>query len=312
MEPNHKRSGYVFNIQQFSVHDGPGIRTIVFLKGCPLRCRWCSNPESQESKPELAYNQNKCIGIAACGRCLKACPHNALRQGEDDKPVALRDVCKRCSSCAGACPTTALHTFGQLMSIDDILEVVERDNVFFSRSGGGLTISGGEPLMQPDFTVELLQAAKRRRINTTMETSGYAKWQTLEQACHYLNTLIYDIKCLDSSRHREQTQQANNIILENFVRLTAAFPNLPILVRTPIIPGFNDSEEDITAIINFVKGRPNVGYELLPYHRLGQPKYEYLGKEYPLGNLTLREEQFARLNTVKSALDNPCLSKVTY
>ncbi|TWH45598.1 glycyl-radical enzyme activating protein [Sporomusa sp. KB1] len=312
MEPNHKRSGYVFNIQQFSVHDGPGIRTIVFLKGCPLRCRWCSNPESQASKPELAYNQNKCIGIAACGRCLNACPHNALRQGEADKPVVLRDVCKQCFSCAGACPTTALHTFGQLMSIDDILEVVEQDNVFFSRSGGGLTLSGGEPLMQPDFAVELLQAAKRRRINTTMETSGYADWQTLEKACHYLNTLIYDIKCLDSGRHCEQTRLANDIILENFVRLTAAFPNLPILVRTPVIPGFNDSEEDITAIINFIKGRPNVGYELLPYHRLGQQKYEYLGKEYPLGNLTLREEQFERLNTVKSALDNPCLSKVTY
>ncbi len=304
MEPSNKQTGYVFNIQQFSVHDGPGIRTIVFLKGCPLRCRWCSNPESQESKPELAYNPNKCIGIAACGRCLKACPHNALLPGEGDKPVVARTACQKCFSCVQVCPATALHIFGQVMTVDDILAVVERDNIFFSRSGGGLTVSGGEPLLQADFVLELLAQARRRRLNTTIETSGYAAWPILEQACRYLNTLIYDIKSLDANKHQEQTKQSNAVILENFIKVTAAFPNLPILVRTPVIPGFNDSEEDIKAIMNFISGKPNVRYELLPYHRLGQPKYEYVGKEYLLDTVTLPKEQFERLNTVKNAFVN--------
>lgn len=304
MEPSNKQTGYVFNIQQFSVHDGPGIRTIVFLKGCPLRCRWCSNPESQESKPELAYNPNKCIGIAACGRCLKTCPHNALLPGEGDKPVVARAACQKCFSCVQVCPATALHIFGQVMTVDDILAVVERDNIFFSRSGGGLTVSGGEPLLQADFVLELLAQARRRRLNTTIETSGYAAWPILEQACRYLNTLIYDIKSLDANKHQEQTKQSNAVILENFIKVTAAFPNLPILVRTPVIPGFNDSEEDIKAIMNFISGKPNVRYELLPYHRLGQPKYEYVGKEYLLDTVTLPKEQFERLNTVKNAFVN--------
>jgi pyruvate formate lyase activating enzyme len=296
MGTSNNRTGYVFNIQQFSVHDGPGIRTIVFFKGCPLRCRWCSNPESQESKPELAYNPNKCIGITACGRCLKACPHSALQLGGDDKPVVDRDACQTCFLCVQVCPSTALHTFGQIMTVDDILEVVERDNIFFSRSGGGLTLSGGEPLQQADFVIALLAEAKHRRINTTIETSGYAAWPVLEKTCQYLNTLIYDIKCLDSSKHQEHTKQTNEIILENFNKVTAAFPNLPILVRTPVIPGFNDSEEDIKAIINFIKDKPNVRYELLPYHRLGQPKYEYIGKEYVLDNATLPKEKLEKLN----------------
>ncbi|HWR06480.1 (2S)-3-sulfopropanediol dehydratase activating enzyme [Sporomusa sp.] len=308
MEPQDKRSGYVFNIQQFSVHDGPGIRTTVFLKGCPLRCNWCSNPESQERNPELAYNLSKCIGIAACGRCLQVCPNNALQAGADSKPVVVRAACRKCFRCAGVCPSTALSVFGQRMSVEAILAVVEQDQAFFSRSEGGLTISGGEPLMQPDFTIALLQEAKRRRINTAMETSGYAEWPALEQASKYLNTLIYDIKCLGSDRHREQTQLANDIILENFVKVTEAFPSLSILVRTPVIPGFNDSEEDIAAITNFIKQRPNISYELLPYHRLGQQKYEYLGRNYPLGNISLTKEQLERLNTVKTVYDNPLKS----
>ncbi|BBB91136.1 MAG TPA: glycyl-radical enzyme activating protein [Methylomusa anaerophila] len=300
MEANHQHAGYVFNIQQFSVHDGPGIRTMVFLKGCPLRCRWCSNPESQDTRPELAYNPNKCIGLAACGSCLKACPHKAIRPADNDKPAVDREVCRRCFNCTTACPTTALHTFGQLMTVDDILAVVESDNVFYSRSGGGLTVSGGEPLLQGDFTLALLKEAKRRRLNTAMETSGYAHWQTLAEACRYLNTLIYDIKCLDAGRHRTHTRLPNQLILENFNKVTAAFPDLPVLVRTPVIPGFNDTEADIAAISDFLKGRAGVSYELLPYHRLGQQKYEFLGIEYPLGGTSLNEATLARLQAVKN------------
>lgn len=300
MEANQTRTGYVFNIQQFSVHDGPGIRTMVFLKGCPLRCRWCSNPESQDPGPELAYNPNKCIGLAACGSCLKICPHQAIKAADNGKPAVIREACRRCFSCAAACPTTALHTFGQLMTVDDILAVVERDNVFFSRSGGGLTVSGGEPLLQGDFTLALLQEAKRRRLNTAMETSGYAPWRILEAACRSLNTLIYDIKGMDAGQHRTHTGLPNELILENFTKVTAAFPDLPVLVRTPVIPGFNDTEADIAAICDFIKDRPNVSYELLPYHRLGQQKYEFLGIDYPLAGAVLHETALARLEAVKT------------
>lgn len=302
MAANHSPTGYVFNIQQFSVHDGPGIRTMVFLKGCPLRCRWCSNPESQEPGPELAYNPNKCIGLAACGNCLTACPHQAIQAADNGKPAVAREACRRCFSCTAACPTTALHTFGQLMTVADILAVVERDNVFYSRSGGGLTVSGGEPLLQGDFTLALLKEAKRRRLNTAMETSGYAPWPSLAAACRYLSTLIYDIKCLDPDKHRAHTGLPNALILENFTQVTAAFPDLPVLVRTPVIPGFNDTEADIAAISNFLKDRANVSYELLPYHRLGQQKYEFLGIEYPMGIAGLNQEQFAQLNKIKAAV----------
>ncbi|QDR79207.1 (2S)-3-sulfopropanediol dehydratase activating enzyme [Sporomusa termitida] len=309
MQPQDKRAGYVFNIQQFSVHDGPGIRTTVFLKGCPLRCRWCSNPESQQRQPELAHNRSKCIGLAACGRCLRACPRNALPAAKNGKPVVVREACQQCFRCAAVCPTTALHIFGERMSVEAVLEAVEQDDAFFSRSGGGLTISGGEPLMQPDFTVALLQEAKRRRINTALETSGYAEWTALAQASKYLNTLIYDIKCLDPDKHREQTGLANAVILENFSKVTEAFPSLPILVRTPVIPGFNDTEAAIAAITNFIKHRrSDIGYELLPYHRLGRQKYEYLGRSYPLGNISFTTEQLAWLDRVKNVYDNPLIS----
>lgn len=282
-----KIQGYIFNIQHYSVHDGPGIRTMVFLKGCPLACKWCSNPESQKSHPELAYNSKKCIGRQECGRCVQACPHGAIAELENDKIQIVREKCQQCFRCVEACPSQALHVFGMLKSVGEIIKIVEDDGAFYSRSGGGMTISGGEPFMQADFTIALLKEAKRRRINTAIETSGYTDWSILERACAYLDTILFDIKSMDDHKHLEFTQVSNQIILNNFKKLCDHFPQMNIIVRTPVIPGFNDSNEEIRAIANYVQDKPNVHYEILPYHRLGQPKYEYLGREYSLDGVKL-------------------------
>ncbi|MGI6228004.1 MAG: (2S)-3-sulfopropanediol dehydratase activating enzyme [Peptococcales bacterium] len=288
---DRSKFGHVFNIQLFSVHDGPGIRTLVFLKGCPLRCKWCSNPESQKFQPELGYNNNKCIGTSKCIRCIEICTAGAITNGADNKITIDRNICTNCMLCVEACPSKALNAYGNLMSIEQVLKEVEKDSVFYARSGGGISLSGGEPLSQPEFAINLLKEAKRRRLNTAIETCGYVDWDNLNEACQYLNLLIFDIKCMDSEKHQSFTGVPNELILNNFERICNEHPNLPKLVRTPIIPGFNDSEDDIKAIIEFIKDRPNVTYEPLPYHRLGTPKYEYIGKEYPMGEIKLDEEK---------------------
>lgn len=296
-----KKSGYVFNIQHYSVHDGPGIRTIVFLKGCPLRCQWCSNPESQQYYPELAYNRNKCIGTAECFRCKGVCEAGAITAA-DGKISINREVCTRCFRCVEACPSNALHVFGKVMSVGEVLDVVEADSMFYARSGGGLTLSGGEPLTQIDFVLAILQEAKRRRIDATIETCGFVEWENLRRAGEYLKTILYDIKSVDPVKHEQFTGVSNELILQNFLNLREAFPNLQIVVRTPLVPGFNDSEAEIGAILDFIKGLPNVEYELLPYHRMGQQKYEFLDREYSLTDVKLAEEtaqalkEFAQAN----------------
>lgn len=295
MSINKSKSGYVFNIQQFSVHDGPGIRTIVFLKGCPLHCPWCSNPESQSTAPELAWSSSKCMG---CHLCMATCPQKVITQGNNGEIKINRDLCQKCFKCTEACPTTALRVFGKKMSIEEVLREVESDSAFYRRSEGGMTLSGGEPLLQADFAINLLKEAKCHGIKTAIETCGCVEWSAMEQACHLLNTVIYDIKCIDATKHKRHTGVTNEQILGNFEKMCRQFPHLPILARTPIIPGFNDSEDDVLAIIDFIKQFPNVTYELLPYHRLGQPKYISLGREYPLGDVKLSDETFNHLKLV--------------
>ena len=296
-----KKYGYVFNIQNYSVHDGPGIRTIVFLKGCPLSCQWCSNPESQQVPPELACNKNNCIGTDECTRCLDVCNDGAIIVDENKRITIDRQKCTECLLCAEACPAKALNIFGNLMSVNDVLAVVEQDSMFYSRSGGGVTLSGGEPTMQIDFAVEVLKEARRRRINTAIETCGHTEWHNLEKVCQHLDSILFDIKCINEEKHIKFTNVSNELILSNFTKMCKQFPNLTILVRTPVIPGFNDSEEDILAILDFIKGRKNVSYELLPYHRLGQPKYEYLGRDYLLSDVKPNENKFSLLNEIVKA-----------
>ncbi len=291
----NKKNGIVFNIQRYSVHDGPGIRSIVFLKGCPLKCQWCANPESQHRQPELAYNDYKCIGTSECKYCLTICPAEAI-QKNGDKIQIDRQLCTNCGLCADSCPSKALNMYGKSMSVNEVLHTVEQDSIFYSRSGGGMTLSGGEPLLQADFATELLKEAKRRRINTTIETCGYADWEKVEQVCQYVDNILFDLKSMDSGKHKEFTGVPNEKILDNFQRLCHHFPNTPMTVRTPVIPGFNDTEQDIFAILNFIKGISQVRYELLGYHRLGEPKYNYLGKDYLLGGVKpMAEDRLAVL-----------------
>lgn len=284
--------GLVFNIQKFSLHDGSGIRTLVFLKGCPLACTWCSNPEGQSYSLELAYNENKCIGTDECTMCAEACRQGAVRESDDGKIEIDRALCDNCGECVEACPSKALELFGKYMSVDEVISVVEEDSGFYARSGGGLTLSGGEALSQIGFVVRLLKTAQSRGINTALETSGLCSWGDLENACRHVNHVFYDIKSMDPAKHKTATGIDNKLILENFRRLCGNFPELSVTVRTPVVPGFNDSPDDIKAITDFVHSMPgSCDYELLAYHRFGGPKYQQLGKEYTLQDLELPTEE---------------------
>lgn len=279
---DRKNYGYVFNIQKYSLHDGPGIRTVVFLKGCQLRCRWCSNPESQLLQPEISYSKEKCIH---CLECIDKCDKKAIniikqKDIDNNKIMIDRNKCNNCGECVKICPSKALTIYGELTSYKEVVDIVEKDIDFYSKSQGGLTISGGEPLSQPEFTKSILKEAKARRIHTAIETCGYGKWSDLKEVAMLLDYIIFDIKSMNNEKHKEYTGASNKLILDNFSSLCKEFPNLKKLVRTPVIPGFNDSIKDIQEIREFIKEKPNIKYELLPYHRLGKVKYENLGREY--------------------------------
>lgn len=291
--------GEVFNIQKYSVHDGPGIRTIVFLKGCPLRCQWCSNPESQKREPQLAYNVGRCLTTAKCKHCLTACPNDALAVQEDGTIAIKRDLCGDCKLlCADACPSQGLIVYGHERTVDDVLNSVAQDMAFYTRSAGGMTLSGGEPLMQGAFPIALLREARRRRIKTAIETCGCVPWETLETAAEFINYFLFDIKHVDSAKHKQFTGAPNELILSNFAKLSALVPDKEILCRTPIIPDFNDTVEEVRAICEFIKDMPNVKYELLPYHRLGTQKYTFLDRIPPMGDVQLDPKKMPPLQAV--------------
>lgn len=280
---NHKDEniGLVFNVQKFSLHDGRGIRTLIFLKGCPLRCGWCSNPEGQSYSPEFAYNPEKCIGISECGRCIQVCKEGAVKENNDGKILINRKLCNNCGECADDCPSKAMVLFGEYMHVDEVIKVADEDSGFYVRSGGGLTIGGGEPLSQATFAARLFQTAQSRGLDTALETSGYCNWEDLEKVCDSVNQVFFDIKTMDPDKHKGYTGVSNELILENFQKLCMTFPEISIVVRTPIIRGFNDSIEDIKVIVDFLNeiARPT-NYELLSYHGFGESKYHPLGRKY--------------------------------
>lgn len=302
-QDDKKVSGTIFNIQKYSVHDGPGIRTVVFLKGCPLSCIWCSNPESQAFSPELAYNQGKCIGVESCGHCLTACPHEAVQSGADKKIAVDRAKCRGCVEiCTSSCPPKALIPYGYSSTVSEALNRVEQDMQFYSRSGGGMTLSGGEPLAQKSFALALLREAKKRRIKTCMETCGATDTETMLEAAGLLNSMMFDLKHIDDDAHAGATGLGNQRIIQNLSAVLKNFPNLPIVVRTPVVPGFNDTEECISGLAELVKKNAGhntkVSYELLAYHRLGTQKYQFLGKEYPLADARLDDNTFDKLRKI--------------
>lgn len=293
--------GLVFNIQKFSLHDGPGIRTIVFLKGCPLACIWCSNPEGQAVSAELTLSCDRCIGSEDCDRCITVCLERAIGRDEDGELRIDRSSCDSCGDCAYVCPSKALDVSGDWVRVDEVIRIVEEDDAFYARSGGGLTVSGGEPLAQGAFVRALLTAARSRGIDTAVETSGLCNWKTLRDVAQLTDRIFFDIKCIDPRRHEQATGVSNRKILENFRRLRAEFPQGDVVVRTPVIPCFNDSETDIRDIAEFVDDAGGAAaYELLPYHGFGEPKYAKLGKHYRLAHLEPPSEE--RMKALRRAV----------
>ncbi len=266
-------SGVVFDIQRYSIHDGPGIRTTVFFKGCPLRCAWCQNPESQHKEPEILLNKNNCTG---CGRCVEVCQVGANRLSNSCAEVD-REKCLRCGRCAEMCPNEARRLSGEMMSVSEVVKEVSRDRKFYETSGGGVTLSGGEAMFQPEFALAVLRECKVLGLHTALETCGYASWPVMERILEYVDLVVYDVKHVDAAKHQKGTGLKNDIIIENARRIAQC---KPMRVRVPLIPGFNDSEHDVREIAAFVGSLPNpVEMELLPYNPLGEGKYERLGKE---------------------------------
>lgn len=269
--------GHVFNIQRFSTHDGPGIRTTVFLKGCPLRCFWCQNPESQSIHPVLMFRQDKC---KLCGRCIEACPNRAISIIAN-KLIVDRKICKACGSCAkpGICLEGTRKIEGKAMTINEVMEKVVSDYNVYQNSGGGITVSGGDCEAQPEFTVALLKAAHENSINTCVEISGAFPWEIVKTITDHADYILYDLKCINDKRHKEGTGVSNKHILENAKNLVRE--DKRIHFRTPLIPGFNDSPEDIEATARFIRNElglnPADHLELLAYNNLGEDKYLRLG-----------------------------------
>jgi pyruvate formate lyase activating enzyme len=274
MSHTENTRGFVFNIQHYSLHDGPGIRTTVFLKGCPLRCTWCQNPESQLKKPQLFFSAEKCTG---CGACVAACPEKAVRI-DDGRSRTDQRRCKGRGECVTACPNEARSVMGREMDAGEVFKDVNADAVFYQRSGGGVTISGGEPLFQPDFTLAILERCREAGLSTALDTCGQAAWKAFREVLPHVDIVLYDFKHPDPEAHRALTGVSNGFILENAVKIIKEFPDIVFIARVPVVPGCNDDRESIIRTAGFIKGlgKP-VKVHLLPYHRLGEAKYERLG-----------------------------------
>lgn len=269
--------GIIFDLKRGSFHDGPGIRTVVFLKGCPLRCIWCHNPESLRREPELLYDGEKCLN---CGQCVEIC-ENQAHSLEDGRHNYFRNRCIVCGNCVGLCPAGALQVAGYEITDDEVVKLALQDILFYKNSGGGLTLSGGDPLMQKEFTISLLRKAKENGLHTCMDTCGYAPTDTLKMVMEYTNVFLFDIKETDSKRHKQCTGVGIKLVLDNLEYLNSNGKN--IILRCPIIPGINDRNEHLEAIKVLVRKYHSIsGVELLKYHELGNHKNRLLNRPTPL------------------------------
>ncbi|MBE6640415.1 MAG: glycyl-radical enzyme activating protein [Ruminococcaceae bacterium] len=293
--------GIITGVQRFSIHDGPGIRTIVFLKGCPLKCRWCHNPETQRFSPELMINFEKCIG---CGACARVCKNHII---EDGAHSVIRENCTACGQCVAACPS-ALEISGKKVTVDEALKPVF-DDIPFYREEGGLTLSGGEPLAQGEFAVALLKKAKEKGISTAVETCGMCHSDVLLRAAEYTDFFLYDIKETDGERHREFTGADNSLILKNLSLLSAV--GARVILRVPVIPTVNDREEHFAAVGRIADENSAVcSVEILPYHRAGNPKYPKVGLDATEFPVPSREDSERYVSLVAKNTSKPVKLKV--
>jgi pyruvate formate lyase activating enzyme len=283
MSADTTTKGFVLKIDKFSTHDGPGIRTVIFLKGCPLSCLWCSTPDSQKLTPELTFTRAKCL---RCGKCVAMCPSKAISLNNKKEPVTDRLLCKNCGKCVEVCNAGARAMSGREMTVKEVMDEVEKDSLFYWNSGGGVTLSGGEATLQAEFSKEILKACQREGFHTAIETCGYVKWETLNELLPYLNLVYVDIKHFSAEKHKALTGKTNQLILDNIQRIAETCPTVQLIIRIPVMPGLNDSKENIRNVAKFVSQLPgNHKIELLPYHKLGSHKYEALGRAYKLSNL---------------------------
>jgi len=289
------KKGIVFDVKKYAVDDGPGIRTTIFFKGCSLRCWWCHNPEGQAPKPELMYKRNRCIG---CDECVKNCPKEAITH-VGQRVSINRDLCDLCGKCSQGCPSDALVIVGKEMKVEEIMKEIEKDEIFYDESDGGVTFSGGEPLFQPDFLDALLEECRGRGIHTAVDTCGYAPYETIDKISDKVNLFLYDIKMMDDKKHRKYTGISNKQILENLKRLAENGSNL--LIRFPIIPGINDDEDNITKTAEFTLSCDIKQMNLLPYHRAGIEKYKSLNMVYKIAKIQAPSNQ--DLSLIKEKLE---------
>ncbi|MBM3119145.1 MAG: glycyl-radical enzyme activating protein [Chloroflexi bacterium] len=288
------RKGLVFSIQRYSIHDGPGIRTTVFFKGCPLRCKWCSNPESLNPYPEIMVREAKCNG---CGKCLEICSREAIVLNNDSVHVD-RSKCNLCMKCVDVCLPSAIEITGRYMNVEEVVDECSKDELFYRNSGGGVTLSGGEPLYQPEFALNLLRTCKEKGLSTAIDTSGYISWKVLDKVLHCTDLVLYDIKHIDSEMHYRGTGIKNDLILKN-LKQVVDIKLARVWIRIPIIPNFNDSEQYIEKLAAFISEMPVEKISLLGYHEWGKPKYEFLGRDYPLnGSASLSQERLQSLSDI--------------
>ena len=290
--------GLVSVIQKYSTKDGPGIRSTVFMKGCPLGCLWCSNPELIRPTPDLLYTREKC---ARCGDCIQVCPQNALSFGADGFIRIDRALCDGCGACVPVCPQGALELIGKLMGVDEVLQELLKDRVFYQTSGGGVTFSGGEPLLQSGFVARCAARLQAEQVHVALDTAGYVTWCRFEEVLPVIDLVLFDLKFADPQQHRLYTGRDNELILANLQLL--AQHDVPLFVRLVMVPGINDSEPEIRARMDLLAGLGNVQQvDILAYHRFGEGKYARLGLDYPL--VGLQEYPAERLQEIRAQVES--------
>jgi len=290
-------TGFVFDIKKYAIHDGPGIRTTVFFKGCPLHCQWCQNPESWEIHPELGFRTNRCI---RCGQCVQICNQKAITFTED-QPVTDVDICNLCGECVDACLAGAREIIGRLTTVSEVMAEVEKDVVFYDQSDGGVTFSGGEPLMQPEFLLALLNQCQVQQIHTAVDTSCYAEPEIVESISRKTDLFLCDLKHMDNEKHERFTGVGNNLILDNIKLLSEV--GKKIIIRIPVIPGFNDDQSNIEATGKFAASLPSLSsIDILPYNRGGMEKSSRLSAESKIMQAETPDEE--KMNSFAKFLDN--------